>query len=139
MPPGTATYQEIYDGRLSGEALQAKINAIAADITLAVDTILRAGQVKLLLVTIADRAVSPDVISQFPDASKRRRVSEAIRTTNAQLIAMASARGVAVVDSDALMQALLQRVDKTGLLHIGREQINVFGQRRRASQRTAGR
>ncbi len=122
------TYQEIYNGRLSGKALQAKLDTITADITLAVDTIVRAGKVKVLLVTIAERAVSPDVISQFPDASKRRRVSEAIQTANAQLIAMAAARRVAVVDSNALMQALLQRVDKTGILHIGNEQINVFGQ-----------
>ena len=122
------TYQEIYDGRLSGKALQAKLDGITADLALAVDTIENAGKAKVLLVTIAQRAISPDVISQFPDAAKRRRVSDAIQTTNAQLSAMASARGVAVVDSNGLMQALLQRVDKTGQLHIGTVQINVFGQ-----------
>jgi hypothetical protein len=122
------TYQEIYDGRLGGKALQDKIDAIAADLTLAVDTIAHAGKAKVLLVTIAERAISPDVIGQFPDAVKRRRVSEAIQTANAQLSAMAAARGVAVVDSNVLLQALLQRVDKTGMLHIGNEQINVFGQ-----------
>jgi hypothetical protein len=121
------TYQEIYDGRLSGEALQAKIDTIATDITLAVDTILHAGKVKLLLVTIAERAISPDVMSQFPAAAGRRRVSDAIHTLNAQLIGMAAARGVAVVDSNVLMQALLQRVDKAGMLHVGSEQIRVFG------------
>jgi hypothetical protein len=40
---------------------------------------------------------------------------------------LAAARGIAVVDSAALMQWLFQRVGKTGLLQIGREQINVFG------------
>jgi phospholipase/lecithinase/hemolysin len=120
-------YQEIYDGRLSGKALQAKLDAIAADITLAVDTILRAGKVKLLLATIPERAGTPDVIRQFPDEAGRRRVNEAIRATNTQLMTMASSRGIAVVDSAALMQWLLQRVDKTALLQIGREQINVFG------------
>jgi hypothetical protein len=120
-------YQEIYDGRLSDEALQAKIDAMAADITLAEDTILRAGQVKLLLATIPERAGTPDVIRQFPDEAGRRRVNEAIRALNAQLISLAAARGIAVVDSAALMQWLFQRVGKTGLLQIGREQINVFG------------
>ena len=87
------TYQEIYDGRLSGEALQAKLDAITADLTLAVDTILHAGPVKLLLVTIAEPAISPEMIQQFPDAAGRLRVSEALHTTNTQLITMAAARG----------------------------------------------
>jgi hypothetical protein len=120
-------YQEIYDGRLSGEALQAKNDAMAADITLAVDTILRAGKVKLLLATIPERAATPDMIRQFPDEAGRRRVNEAIRTTNARLMAMASSRGLVVVDSNVLMQTLLQRMDKTSMVHLGNEQINVLG------------
>ena len=120
-------YQEIYDGQLSGEALQAKLDAIHADITLAGDTILRAGQVKVLLATIPERADTPDMISQFPDGAGRRRVNEAIRAVNARLMTMASSRGIAVVDSNALMQVLLQRMDKTGAVHMGNEQINVLG------------
>ncbi len=121
-------YQEIYEGRLNGQALQNKIDAITADLTLAVDTIEHAGKAKVLLVTIAERAISPDVISQFPDAAKRQRVSEAIQATNAQLRAMAATRDVTVVDSHVLLQALLQRLDKTGNLRVGNEQIKVFGQ-----------
>ena len=67
-----------------------------------------------------------EVTSRRGTAVAQCRVSDAIRAVNAQLIAIASARGIAVVDSDALTQTLLQRVDKTGLFHIGREQIDVF-------------
>jgi hypothetical protein len=121
------TYQEIYDGRLNGEPLQAKIDSMVADMTLAVDTVLRAGKVKVLLVTIADRAVAPDVIAQFPDAAKRRQVSEAIRAVNTRLAAMAVSRGAAVVDSEALTRSMLKRVDAAGTLRLGSESIDLFG------------
>jgi phospholipase/lecithinase/hemolysin len=120
-------YQEIYDGRLNGKALQAKLDAIVADITLAVDTITRAGQVNLLLATIPERPATPDMMRRFPAEAGRRQVNEAIRAVNTRLMTMASSRGIAVVDSNALMQALFQRMDKTGALRLGNEQINVLG------------
>jgi phospholipase/lecithinase/hemolysin len=120
------TYQEIYDDRLNGEALQAKIKGVVDDITLAVDTILRAGKVNLLLITISDRNARPDIAAQFPDPDKRNKVSEAIRATNIQLLALAQSRGIAVFDIDLLVQSMSQRVDTSGMLSIGNEQINVF-------------
>jgi hypothetical protein len=120
------TYQEIYDGRLKGDALQAKIKMLVDDITLAVDTVLRAGKVNLLLVTIADRNTRPDIIAQFPDADKRKKVSDAIRATNRQLIALSQSHRIAVVDIDILTQSMSKKIDASGILRIGNEQIDVF-------------
>ena len=119
-------YQEIYDGTLSEEALQTKIDAISADVALAVDTILEAGEVNLLLVPISERLDSPDIVQQFPDEAGRRRVNEAIRAVNIRLMDVASTRDIAIVDTLALTQGLLQRLDNTGMLQIGNEQIDVF-------------
>jgi len=121
------TYEEVYEGQLSGAALQAKIDSIVEDVTLAVDTMLDAGPAKVLLITLTDRGIDPELLRRFPDESKRNLVSEAIRAINTRLNEMAAARGIAVLDGDALAQALLQRVNKSGMLTVGPEQIKVFG------------
>jgi hypothetical protein len=121
------TYEEVYEGNLRGEALQAKIDSIVEDITLAVDTILDAGPAKVLLITLTDRGIDPELLRRFPDESKRRQVSEAILAINTRLHELAAARGIALLDGDALAEALLQRVNQSGMLAVGSEQIKVFG------------
>lgn len=121
------TYEEVYEGNLQGEALQAKIDSIVDDITQAVDAIQAAGQVKILLITLTDRGIDPELLRRFPEEAKRNLVSESIRAINTRLNEMAAARGIAVLDGDVLAQALLQRVNKTGMMAVGSEQIKVFG------------
>jgi hypothetical protein len=121
------TYEEVYEGNLQGEALQAKIDGIVDDITLAVDAIQDAGPVKILLVTMTDRGIDPELLRRFPDEAKRSRVSAAIRAINTRLNELGVARGIALLDGDVLAQALLQRVNKAGMMAVGSEQIKVFG------------
>jgi phospholipase/lecithinase/hemolysin len=120
------TYDEIYDGRLSGGALQAKLDGIVADLTTAVDTVLSAGQVDMVIVTIGDAGLAPDTIASSPEPAKRRRVTDAINQVNARIAEMAIARGVAVVDTNNMLAALGPQLDPEGNLSLGGEQIALF-------------
>ena len=120
------TYEEIYNGSLAGAALQAKIDAIIENMTLAVDTILTAGQVKMLVVTIGDPGKSPAALELFPDPQKRQRVTDAIVTTNNSIELMAQARGCPVVDLEEFTDYILSRVDQNGNLLVGDELIQFL-------------
>lgn len=120
------TYAEIYDGRLSGGALQAKLDGIVTDLTTAVDTVLSAGQARMVIVTIGDAGIAPDTIASSPEPAKRRRVTDAINQVNARITDMATARGVAVVDVYSLLTALGPQLDSEGTLSLGNEQIALF-------------
>jgi len=120
------TYGDIYNGILSDTDLQTKIDTIIADVTLAVDTVLKAGKVRMVVVTISDKGMVPDYVRQFSDAAGRQRVTDAINAVNAGLESMAAARGIKVVDGRALVFWLLDHIDAQGFLHMGSEQIRVF-------------
>lgn len=120
------TYDEIYDGRLSGGALQAKIDSIVADLTTAVDTVLSAGEVDMVVVTIGDAGIAPDTIASSPEPAKRQRVTDAINQVNARITEMAAARGVVAVDVYSLLAALGPQLDSNGNLRLGNEQIALF-------------
>src|SRR5215216_3943892 len=111
------TYQEIYDGSLNDEKLEAKIQQIIADITTAVDTVLEAGNVKVAIVTISDKGLVPKAVLMFPDSKKRQRVSKAIQAVNAGIEDLAQRRAVTVVDINSFAQTLLSRVNKLGFLN----------------------
>jgi hypothetical protein len=118
------TYQEIYNGKLKGAALQAKIDGIVADITTAVDTILAAGDVSMVITTIEDKGVVPDFLTVFPDPAKRQLVTAAINEANTGILAMAAARGIAVVETADFSNSLFGRIDENGYLHVGGELIS---------------
>ena len=120
------TYEEIYDGSLAGAALQAKIDAIIENMTLAVDTILAAGQVKMLVVTIGDPGMTPAALQQFPDPQKRQRVTDAIAATNNSIELMAQARDCPVVDLGEFTDSILSRIDENGNLLVGDELIQFL-------------
>ena len=56
--PWNGTYELVYDGTLAGAQLQAKLDQILADMTTAVDTLLAAGPVELIIANEADQAIS---------------------------------------------------------------------------------
>jgi hypothetical protein len=120
------TYAEIYEGRLSDTALQAKVERIIANITTAVDTILKAGSATIVVATIPDKGLFPDIIAAFPDPAKRRRVTDAIYAVNAGLRAMAAARHIAIAEDQTLAARLLPQLNQNGILEVGGEPINVF-------------
>jgi phospholipase/lecithinase/hemolysin len=122
------TYAKIYDGSLSDAEVQAKVDRFVADVTLAVDTILKAGKAPVVVATVADVGLVPDTIAAFPDAAKRRRVTDAINQANAGLEAMAAERGVAIADAAKFGTSLVGRVDKDGMLNVGGQRINFLVQ-----------
>ncbi|MBI3244198.1 MAG: hypothetical protein HYZ49_18100 [Chloroflexi bacterium] len=120
------TYKEIYDGALSDDALQAKVEGMIADITLAVDTVLAAGPVRMVVVTIPDISITPDTILTFPNQAGRQRAAGAIAEVNAAVVALADSRDIVVVDANGALAVLQPRFDKLGNIHIGGELINFF-------------
>ncbi len=116
-------YAEIYNGTLSGAALEAKLNGIVTDISLAMDTVLAAGRVDLAIVTIGDPGLSIEAPVYFPDPLKRQRVTDAVHSVNARIREAAVARGALVVDSDAVYTEVFANVDAKGYLNFGGKMI----------------
>jgi phospholipase/lecithinase/hemolysin len=121
------TYQAIYEGDLNEVELQAKVDGIVADITTAVDTLLQAGEVQIVIATIADRGLTPSDQMTFPDPAKRQRITEAINQVNAGIIALAKARNVEVADVSRMAAEYLSRLDKEGNIGVGGIPINFAG------------
>ncbi|MBL8164872.1 MAG: cadherin-like domain-containing protein, partial [Anaerolineae bacterium] len=121
-------YEPIYNGTLSGTALDTKINDLVSYIAQAVDTVRAARVVPMIVATISNWNLSPGVLGdpRFQDPAKRQRVTDAINRANQGIIAMANARGMGIFDSDAFTNSLLPRV-VNGFLNVGGVQINVFG------------
>lgn len=121
-------YAPIYDGTLSGAALQAKLDGIVADMILAVDTVRAAGPVPVVITTIGDWGINP--IMQFhplfSDPLKRQRVTDAIAYVNAQVRQLSSARpNIGIVDQDVFVLGLLAQAP-TGILWVDGEPIRIF-------------
>lgn len=121
------TYQEIYDGSLSDELLQKKEDSIVANITTAVDTVLAAGPVDMVVVNIRDFGWVPQVQELFPDAAGRQRVTNAVQSINQRLDTMAAKRQIQIVSADDFTRSLLDRTDRAGYLHFGDELISASG------------
>jgi lysophospholipase L1-like esterase len=120
-------YAPIYDGRLSGTALQAKIDAIVANITTAVDTLRAARRIPVIVSTIGDWNFNPAVANNpnFSDPVKRQRVSDAIARTNAGILAMVKARGLTLFDSATFLDSIIQRI-RSGTINVGGQLISPF-------------
>ncbi len=120
-------YMPIYDGRLSGALLQAKIDAIVANITTAVDTLRAARRIPVIVSTIGDWNFNPAVANNpnFSDPVKRQRVSDAIARTNAGILAMANRRGLTIFDAAAFLDGIMQRL-RNGTINVGGQLINPF-------------
>ncbi len=122
------TYANIYEGRMSDERLQQKVDAAVANVTLAVDTVLAAGAQGVGLSLFPSWSLEPGMQERFPDAGRQQRVDDAIDQINAGLTAMAEARGLLVVDPNAFGRSLLAAVDERGFLDIGGERIDFLNQ-----------
>ncbi|NLG70980.1 MAG: hypothetical protein GX495_02890 [Chloroflexi bacterium] len=119
------TYAEIYDGTLDDRAVQRKIDRIIENLTLAVDTVLEAGDVQMVLVNFLDRGQSLEAMQRFPNEAGRERVSRAIQETNERVRLMAEERGIVVVDMNVFVEKTLQRMEGDRYLNVGGELINI--------------
>jgi hypothetical protein len=116
----------IYSGSISGTTLTNKINSVASNITTALDTVLAANTtVKVVLGTIPDPGQTVHWRTQYPDTTKRKRVTDAIVSTNTKIKALASTRSrVVIFDQDVFAQSLLGRVNASGNLVISGQSIS---------------
>jgi len=117
------TYNEVYNNILNDAQVQQKVNSIIANITLAVDTLQSAGNVKIVVTNYPDPALSVDFLNQFPDAQKRLRVTNAIQKINQGLITMTASRHIVLGDMSSLATSILSLVDLTGNITIEGEKI----------------
>ena len=121
-----ARYLEIYDGTVSGAALTNKISGVIGDITTAVDTVLAAGQVEIVVLNLFDFSIdAAGFFAAFPDPVRRQIVTDAVRSVNAGLAAMAQQRGIAVVDLTAVAADIFSGVDQNGFITVGGELIDT--------------
>lgn len=120
------TYDEVYSGALNDKQLAAKIDTIVESITTAVDTLQEAGDPKIVLANFADPGQSYTVISEFPSAEGRERVSETIIAINTQLDALVESRGLVLADIYHFGSSLLSRVNEQGNLIVGGEAISAI-------------
>lgn len=118
-------YEEIYSGKLSDADLQKKVDQAVRELTTAMDTILKAGNVKMGVVAITDQGLAPEAKIMFPAAEKRQRVTDAINSINTRVKEFADAHGVIMLDSNAFGQLLFSRVDMLGNFEFGGEKISV--------------
>jgi hypothetical protein len=121
-----STYREVYDGTVSGAALQRKIDGIIADIRSAVQAVVSAGA-KVILVSVPDIGIHPVNHVAYPDPARRQIVTNAINTINATLRADSDADpNVVYSDGNAVYQTLSTRFDAQGNLIVGGERINML-------------
>jgi hypothetical protein len=121
------TYDEIYNGDLDDVALQAKIDRIVNDLTIIIDTILNAGEIQMVVVPITDPIIGGGAssLSQYPDPSRRQRVTDAINAINVRLEEMAASRPIGLVDLTEAYEELSSLIDDQGVINLAGESINI--------------
>ncbi len=120
-------YEAVYSGRISGAALDQKVAQMVEDYTTAVDAILEAGDIPVIVTTIGNQSMTPSVLGdpRFADPAMRQRVTDTIERVNEGIIRMADERGLTYFDSEALYVALEDQV--LNGFHIGSLTVNFFG------------
>lgn len=121
------TYEPIYNGTLSGTALQQKINGILGNLRTIVETLQSSGSVKIVVSTFNDKSIDPQIVASFPDASKRQRVTNAVNTLNQGIKSLAQEKNLGVFDTDVFIQnEYLPRLNmQTGTLRVGNQNIII--------------
>lgn len=118
-------YEEIYDGTLSDRALKLKVAEFIENVTTAVETVIDAGPVAIVVVDVQDPNASPLITGPYPDAQRRARVSEAIAAVNAGIKEMADRRDIVLVSSTAVTEAGLKRLEDSGKLRVGDVLVDI--------------
>ena len=119
------TYGEIYYNKITDAQVSGKVKKMVADITAAVDTVRTSRTVPMVISTIPNRSVTQPFLDRYPDPAKRMRVTNAVRAVNDGIIAMATAKGIAVADLFEFSTELPTRADANGNVPFGEELINI--------------
>jgi hypothetical protein len=124
--PILGNYQRIYDGQLSDERLQRKIQDAIDDVTLATDTVLDAGALGVAVFLFPHWNMDSRMEQQFSNDAGRQRVEDAIDEVNKGLKAMAAERNVLLIDPNDYVQELMSQLDENGMLNVGGEWIDFI-------------
>ncbi len=119
-----SAFGQIYNGQLTGTALVAYNQQVATNVKTAIDTINASGKAKMLISLIPDMTLSPGARAKYPDATKLKKVSDAIKSTNDQIKLIVSQRGYAIFDADAVATKLFGLIDSQGNMTVGGEKIS---------------
>lgn len=121
-----STYRDIYSGASTDAQVASKVAGAVRNVTLAVDTVLEAGAQGVAVTLFTQWDLDPQLAATYPDAAGRKRVADAINAVNAGIADMAAARGVLVVDQNAIGQQLLPQLDSQGNLLVGGQKISFL-------------
>lgn len=124
------TYAQFYntpeEGGLTDEQIQDKVNAFVDNVSSIVDTIKAAGNVHMMVSNLADRGLSPVFQQQFPDSTKRQRVTNAVIAINNGLASLAQTKNITILDQFNLGNSIIAKVDANGNYKVGSESISLF-------------
>jgi phospholipase/lecithinase/hemolysin len=125
-------YIPIYNGTLSGEVLQKKIETVVSNIKHITDTIQQTtlengkkSEVKILLVTIPDWNLSPTIQLANRNDDGRQRVSGAIAAVNEELALFARKRKITLIDINEYYRKQLSHAF-LGTIRVGTANISLY-------------
>ncbi|MBL8014972.1 MAG: hypothetical protein JNK26_02185 [Candidatus Doudnabacteria bacterium] len=119
-------YAPIYSGSWSESQIQAKLDLVYNNIKTAVDTIQQAGSPHVIVAGVPDWGLSPVVVAQFPDATKRQKVSNYMNQLNFRIGQYVEANGGLFLEVNQFAKSLLAKVTSSGKLLVGGEEINLL-------------
>jgi hypothetical protein len=122
------TYAEIYEGQLSGRALDRKLDRIVGSLRTAIARIRAAGPARIFVATLVDRSALSAFRSRFPDPRRRVLVSRAIDKIDDEVRRLATDAAVHIVDLQAYGRAMLPLIKDDGTIDIGGEPISMLEQ-----------
>jgi hypothetical protein len=93
-------YEEIYNDELSDSALEGKVADFIDDTATAVDAVLDAGLVVVVVTEVLDPNLSPIISRKYPNTADRQRVTDVVEAVNSGLSLMADKRGLVLVKKE---------------------------------------
>ncbi len=118
------TFGQIYNGQLSGKALNAYIQKTLTNIITALDTINPSHKAKILVSLLPVLTQSPFAQVQFPDPVKIKKVTDAIIQVNDGIRLAVSERGYSLFDVNALAAIMFSTLDAQGNIVVGGEKFS---------------
>lgn len=99
-------YDALYNNTVSETAMLRKKNQIVSDIRTAIDVLQSSGDVRIILVLIPDWGNHLGVRLVFPLPESRRRVTDLVEATNADLMKLADERGIVTVNPNTFYRSV---------------------------------
>ncbi|CAN5153566.1 hypothetical protein BH09PAT1_BH09PAT1_5040 [soil metagenome] len=112
-------YDAIYNGSLSDAAILQKINRMIADETTIVETLQKAGSVRILLVKVPDWSNHIGAIIAFPDPTGRQKVTDVVKTVNDKFQELADSHHIATADPNEFYDQMKRRENDGKLVVAG--------------------